>query len=679
MSDDFSRRKVEQSWEPGTLDATRRNIGPIDKEEAARMTQILGGEIKMEKSAPVDYSAFPPKERSYIHRSSGKTAGDVAGLASSSQAEKTVPDLNKNSKYGYVPPAKKMEEGGLPEIPSKERALMDKTMMSDAYKIKANYGIFNFVRHLKKNGTELVRPAFVQYTLKSHLDHYQLFLTTVKSIIQISPETYKSKIVNDPDPKFKFLRTVGNWTMKDLKILVSDLQQHPDNVTVAMMIKIVKLFYTDLLKIYYIGESKVSLFFKEIYSDLSKYQKADKEKILMLSKQGLTQWMYIYNQIIRGMYPLLMRMCSRRFDVFPDFFTSETANIFSFLGISKFDLILPERKSEKKSETAPKEEKKEKQQEENLRGKKDEVVDAGIKLLDRLFPDAGFTNLESFPDMYPYFQPIYEFRDGYNLLNAQNPLQITVTLLRIVEDIFQGCRNIVFTDEVIADPKNKDRLTVVLNEWSVYREELFEKHYANQLQDFVNQEYSQGDFKNSLFGKKIITTLLWQTKYYFLPNFNFEQLLLEKPVNDTKYAPLYLRTDFLRKSFAVLCANIDRAKGTKGKVLGIDNPWEKYEFDIPNAISRRMDVLLGAKKSNSAATNANLIKYAYLTVSVLDWWINNLQSPAYSSDSSKIYRISEKDGGPAFSVPVRNDQNKLFASSVRAAVSAKNTASVATT
>lgn len=85
------------------------------------------------------------------------------------------------------------------------------------------------------------------------------------------------------------------------------------------------------------------------------------------------------------------------------------------------------------------------------------------------------------------------------------------------------------------------------------------------------------------------------------------------------------------------------------------------------------------KKTNSAATNANLIKYAYLTISVLDWWINNLQSPAYSSDSSKIYRISEKDGGPAFSVPVRNDQNKLFASSVRAAVSAKNTASAATT
>jgi hypothetical protein len=50
----------------------------------------------------------------------------------------------------------------------------------------------------------------------------------------------------------------------------------------------------------------------------------------------------------------------------------------------------------------------------------------------------------------------------------------------------------------------------------------------------------------------------------------------------------------------------------------------------------------------------------------LDWWINNKESPAYSTDSSKIYRVSDKDGGPAFSVAVRNDQNKLFAESVKA-------------
>ncbi|MCR5172826.1 MAG: hypothetical protein K6B73_08170, partial [Treponema sp.] len=77
MSNDFTQRKVEQSWEPGTLDATRKNIGPIDKEEAAKMTKILGGQILQEKSAPIDYSAFPPRERHYSHRASGRSSSDV--------------------------------------------------------------------------------------------------------------------------------------------------------------------------------------------------------------------------------------------------------------------------------------------------------------------------------------------------------------------------------------------------------------------------------------------------------------------------------------------------------------------------------------------------------------------------------------------------------------------------
>ena len=83
-----------------------------------------------------------------------------------------------------------------------------------------------------------------------------------------------------------------------------------------------------------------------------------------------------------------------------------------------------------------------------------------------------------------------------------------------------------------------------------------------------------------------------------------------------------------------------------------------------------MDVLLGAKRSakDTAATNANLIKYALCVIAVLDWWINSKGSPAYATDSSQIYRINERDGGPAFSVPLRNDQNKLFADAVKAAV-----------
>ena len=62
-----------------------------------------------------------------------------------------------------------------------------------------------------------------------------------------------------------------------------------------------------------------------------------------------------------------------------------------------------------------------------------------------------------------------------------------------------------------------------------------------------------------------------------------------------------------------------------------------------------------------------MIKYTLCFVSVLDWWINNPDSPAYQTDPMDIYRISPDDGKPLFSVPERNDQNKLFADSIKAA------------
>ncbi|WP_294428213.1 hypothetical protein [uncultured Treponema sp.] len=670
--------RPEAKWEPGTLDNTRRNIGPIDAAEAKKMMQKLGGEVFTEKDPPIDYSALP-RAREYSKRA-------VTGRSASSVASQTAQGGSgfAPTKVGYAVKEKPVKASRLPDLSSKERALMDRIMMSEDYKIKTNFGLFNFVRKFKKNGNELVRKSFVDYKMQQNTDHLQEFITTVKSIIQISPDTYKAKILSSEEDRFKFLKTVGSWTMRDIKKYLADLQ-NTEEVNVAMMIPYIKAVYRYLLKIYYLGETRVSGFFKEIYNDLSKYPKFDLQKLQMLSKTGISEWFYLYSQVIKGYYPLLMRMSSTKFDYFQDFFLVQTAHILSFLELTKFDLLLPNKKSDKnaeakadeKSEEEKKEEEKKEEEKKQEAAKKSDYVEAGLKLLDNLFPDAGFDHIEKLPDMYPYFQPLYQFRDGYNLVAPENPLQITVTLLRITEDIFQGCRNIKFTEENDeATSKDDEKLSVVLSEWSVYRETLFERQYSDMIKDFVNNEYSQGDFKSSLFGKKILTSLLWQTKYNFLPYFEFEQLLLEKPKNDSQYRPMCIRVSFLFKFFSTLSAKIDAAKG-QGTVMGIQNPWDKYKFDIPNVVSKRMDVLLGAKKTvDSAATNANLIKYALLVVSVLDWWVNNPSSPAYSTDSQRIYRINEEDGAPMFSVDTRIDQNKLFADRVKLNIERQKAASV---
>jgi hypothetical protein len=670
-----SDNRAPRSFEPGTLDKTRRAIGPVDQEEAQKMARLLGGEVLPERSAPIDPKTLPKQHRRpEVIKASGLSSSDIAerSAALTATSSNTKPSASVNQIVNTARRIKTDED--LPALTSKDLKLMDKVMMSSEYGIKPNYGVFNVFFRLSAKNREKISKEFGTYRIKKHIEHMQSFIGTVKTFIQISPDTYKSKIAADPDLKFKFLRTVGRWTMKDIKLLAVDLEDEGDNLTVVKLIPLVKAMYHQLITVYYIGEQQTPAMIKEVYADLASYPNSDQKQLQTLAKQAITEWLYVYTQITKGMYPLLMRMCSSQYEPYPQFFTTQIGPILQFVGVTKFDLLLPEKK--KKSEADIKAEKeaaaKKAEAQTHIAGKKDELVNTGLKILEQLFPEAGFMHLEDHPDMFPYFQPLYKFTDGFNMLSAQNGLQVTVVLLRVLEDFFQGCRNINFNIE--ADEKLsslKDNLNSAMADWTEYREDLFEKKYGDYLRTFVNQLYSQNDYAKSQYGKEALSNMLWQTKYNFLPCFQFTQILLEKPANDSKYKPLAGRTDYLRTVFTVLARRIDENSRTKKAVLGVLNPWDRYRFDIPNTISKRLDVLLGAKKqTDTAATNANLIKYTLCIIAVLDWWINNSESPAYTTDPLLIYRVSEKDGGPEFSVPERNDQNQLFAAAVKRAVAA---------
>jgi len=660
----------KRTLEPGTLDKTRKNIGPIDDAEAMEMQKILGGEILKEKYVPSEPIKSPNRNRHHetVIRASGKSSSDIASASASFGSSSSSAFVGGKSSGGK----KVKTDEDLPEISSRELKLMDRAMMSAAYNIKPDFGLFNFLFRMSAKNKEKVQKNIGDYIIKRHVDHVQAFVTTIKTFIQISPDPYKAKIATETDLKFKFLRTIGKWQIKDLKVLAMEVEDSSDYLTVPMLIPIVRSLYRLLLTVYYIGDQQVSALIREIYNDLCAYTNADKGKLQNLAKQGLTEWLYLHDQIIKGFYPLLMRMCSTEYVEFPDFFKVKIAEILKFLSISKFDLLLPEKKKPAEQKVEQKEEKKKETR--HVSGEKNEVVTMGLRILDQLFPEAGFLHLERHPDLYPYFQPIYNFVDGFNVIHPENPLQVTMVLIMILEDLFKGCRNINFNieaDEVLgAIP---DKIDLVMSDWISYYEDLFGKKLGDYLRTYVNTLYSQKDYGQSNFGKENLNNILWRMKYFFLPHFKFNAPVLQKPINDTKYKPFYGRTDFVRTVFTTLVRRIDENTEGKKTVLGVMNPWDKYSFDLPNPVSKRIDVLLGAKREASvtAATNANLIKYTYCIMSVLDWWINNPSSPAYSSDPMNLYRINPKDGAPQFSVNLRTDQNTLFAEGVKKAIEAK--------
>lgn len=664
-------KRPQAVWEPGTLDATRKNIGKIDMEEAARMTKVLGGEIMTEKSVPIDYSKLPKRAPSRrVVRPSGQANVPARSFSQTEDSKE-----NENQKVSKSP--------NLPPISIKDNQKIDRLMMSNLYAIKPNYGLFNFIKYFSKTGSERVIPEFVEITLKAHLSHLENFITTVKGFSQIAPDIYKSKMQTELDLKFRIIRKVGEWSTRNVKIAFTNLETLKEDPVVADLTLFVKSIYKPLITLFYLTEPVVSKSIKEIYTDLLRHPNVDKAKLENLAKNSVAEWQYLYRKVIKGLYPLLMRMCGTPYVEFPIFFSSQAAAVLNFLGMQKMDLVLQEKKQdgdetgkskqdEDKSKTEEERRKKEREdKEENMRVEK---LKAGLVLLDKLFPEAGFKKLESYPDMWPYFNPLYEFDEAFQMISPENPMQITIILCEIMQDFFHACNKMKFSVEQNPLLKNNDDTIVkALNDWPLYVDTLFEKDYGNPLKQLVNQTYSQPNYSNTRIGKKTITEILWHTKYIFLPHFSFEQLLLERPLNSNKYVPLPLRISFLKKAFDDFARQISLVENAKGSVVGLENPWEHYEFELESPISKRIDVFLNAKEygAKMTATNANLIKHISCIFAVIDWWVNDKASPAYKMDSTKIYRTRPGTNEPAFSVEERDDQDKLFAAAVRATIQKK--------
>ncbi|MCH5283605.1 MAG: hypothetical protein J1E59_08145 [Treponema sp.] len=669
-------RRPQAVWEPGTLDATRKNIGAIDAAEAARMTKILGGEIMTEKSAPIDHSKLPKRPSSNRvvgatpRRSSSQKSGSENSRASSSSSEE-------------VSAPKSSGAFSLPPISAKDNLKIDRLMMSSYYAIKPNYGLFNFVKHFSKNGSERVIPEFAEITIKAMNEHFEAFVGAIKTLIQASPDTYKSKIQTDLDLKFRLLRKVSEWSARDIKLSYVNLGALQDTPVVSDLIPFVKAMYKQVITIYYLGENVVSKSIKEVYTDILHYPNIDKVKFANLAKSAVNEWNYIYLHIIKGLYPLLMRMCGTQYSDFPYFFTNSVQQILNFVGLKKFDLLLAEKKPDstevrqaKEGENKPANdaETQKKEQAAKEAASRVEMRERGISLLNRLFPGAGWERIDTFPDLWPYFDPLYDFDDCFLLLAPENPMQITIVLCEILQDFFHACIKMKFDMDANPLLKTKeDNFVKAMSEWPVYVDTLFEKEYGEPLNLLANQIYSQPNYLNTHSGKKTVTEILWTTKYSFLPFFSFEQLLLERPLNNSKYLPLSIRTAFLKSAFDAFVKQAAQVEAAKGMVGGFENPWEHYEFEFESPISKRMDVLLNAKDHgpNMTATNMNLIKYISHILAVLDWWINDKTSPAYKADAHKIYRTRPGTTEPAFSMEPRDDQDKLFAAAIRAMIQKK--------
>ncbi|HOQ93000.1 MAG TPA: hypothetical protein PKW26_05225, partial [Treponemataceae bacterium] len=427
----MSKAKTEKPkavYEPGELDKTRKNIGEISPEEAMAIAKKLGGKIGVEKTQDFSTALYKSTKR-YVKR------GDKASpILQKSTTTNQTNEKKESVSQAHFKKDKNHGQNILPIMHSQSKKLLDTLMSSQEYRIKPNYGIFTTIVNALQGNQEKVAPQFILYNLQHYFLSLQKFHIALNNMLNYTADDFKRRLANPKTNYYKAIDFISKWDIKELQEYYQVLEKNPKAVTIVKLIPFTKILFRFILPIYYLGEETIISYIKQIYTDNADFLKTSKEAFINQTKEAASQWIYIYGQIAKGMYPILLRMTSNDFVEYPAFYLKRTTKILQFLNLSKFDILFPENKvtkskpkikiEEENKETETEKEKKEFEKNETNEEKETDslLIAKGLDILDTLFPDAGWKDIGSAPDLYPYFQPIYNFADGFNLLAPSNPM-----------------------------------------------------------------------------------------------------------------------------------------------------------------------------------------------------------------------------------------------------------------
>ena len=551
----------------------------------------------------------------------------------------------------------------LPAIDNAERNNFDKLF--------ASTGI---TRHAKLFAQKAVEDAdkvsdyFVMNTLNDYFIHIQKFTAAIKRFISAMPAAYQHKIGRAPNIQLRMLNAASSWKVAALNDELDNLQMNAKNMTVEKMIPFVYMIYRPLLQMLFLGESNFNEILEKTFTEIHDKTNANLTQLHGTIEEAKLEWNYIIRAVSTGIYPLLMRICSSYCVGMQEFLDTNITRLLAFLKLTKEDIILPGEFKPVDFSTP------DLTQPAKLSAYAETVkqanmsINSGLTLLDAMFPEAGWLNLREKPDMYPYYQPLFAFTEGFNVLSNENPLQVAVILMRIIEDLLSGCHTIDFlaTNSSCPVQMKAEEIERTLSDWYLSRMNVFEKEYAASLLDYVNRIYSQSDYKTSPYAIKTLSSIMWLQKSEFFPHLKFDLSYIS---NETAYGsmPVFKKVSRLAHYFDWLSDNINESikvnSGSQGGfVAGIENPWKKFSFTIENISSSRLTSILEAY-SPLGTTNASLVKAISEVFSVLDWWMNNPKSFAYETELHLPYRSDEATGEPIFSVPERKDVFNLLSRS----------------
>jgi len=692
-------KKNKGIYAPGELSRVRDKLGVTDLAEAKRMANILGGEVGTERSKETDTS-----KKKGVETSGGKKRRRI-DLA----PENDSGGFSKQKRTGPYP-------GDDPAVPARlsysERVRIDQYAGQVLFEIKNSLQVLASIFSFFREPVDYVNPRFITVRLNEYFNKIEKMVNAARGLFPKNNTKRNNQLKRASPFVYKLLEVLRSWDIESLSKNIAELQAHPRSVILTEFADILRIVYKPLFIIEELNLENIKTAFKLIYKILYIESPMEaKEKYQEIIRNIIASIVDIRRNVLFGFYPILMKLISDRFIIYERFFIERRRRFMAFLNVTEANQLNPEDLNPQQIETIDVEtlQKELNEEEDDANGEgdggegdeesgeeraqngeaaedpddpktaerkareetekaKQKALEQGRIALSALFPKAGWDKLEDFPDLFPYFANMYSMRHGYELIAPTDPVQQVAVLLHILDDLFIGLRYVNFG--IITGPdgspvKLNEELTNILNGWRGYIEDSFSRDYLPRLTDYCRILENSRD-PRSTYAKRNMNELHWIKRLYFLPYYKFESLG-PPPFPKKDIIPIYSEVRKLRKFLTSIAVGIEqglRAGGASANAScqGINNPWEGYSFQVPNPISKRLDMMLPPERK----INATLVFFSLSAVTVLDHIVNNENSWAYNSRPGPVFRSVNGDGiFPLFGVDEKIDADQIFRESLK--------------
>lgn len=678
-------KKPNAIYAPGELDRIRGKLA-VDDAEAKRMSQILGGEVGVERSETADTG----KNR-FRHETVELVVGGRGGRRARRHVE--IADYDEDETVKSPSSKKKDDPADDPAVRLRtrysERVKMDRYAAQLHFEIKNSAQVLLSTFSFFSDPPDYVNPRFVNKRMNEYYEKIEQLVTSTRTLFPRNNMKRNERMKKTSPFVFAVLDTLRYWNIEQIAGNLARLQAHPRTAKVEDFTEIIREIYRPLFILEQLDmEDHIKGSFKLLYKILYLDNPMDaREKFQPVIRTALAAFSYIRRDIHFCLYPLLMKLISDRWFPYERLFIDRRRRFMALLNVTERDQLSAVDMNPKQVETgntdALKEDLQKEQEEtaaENIEEDPDDpkviarkaqeaakaaeqkALDRGLAVLETLFPKAGWDHLQLYPDLYSYFATTYSLKRGYELIAPTDPLLQVAVLMHILEDMFISLRNVSFG--TVTGPDGTDILVEtylgdIINNWSRILGNSFMKEYLPRLTEYCRILENSSESRNSVYAKKVLTELYWVKRLYFLPYYKFESLG-PPPFQKQEVTPVYSTIRILRKYLTMIAIGIEMATrqgDTTAYCEGIDNPWESYHFEIPNPVSRRLDMLLAPGKRNYAS----LVFFSLSVATVLDNLINDENSWAYSDRSGLLFRSVNGDGViPMFGVNNKLDADQIF-------------------